>query len=421
MKRAFGYVRISKLDQETTSPQRQRQAIAKLCGERRWELVQTFEDLDLSAYRRGVRRPGFDSMMSRLDEVEAIVFWRIDRLSRSVADFSRLLDTCEAAGVKLVSTDQQIDTTSAMGRAFVQMTSVFAELESGTLSERSRQMHDHLRANGKHAGRTPFGWRTKDGVLVPHGSEQAVLVEAAQRYIAGESLRQVSADLGMYHVNLARMLRSERVLEALPPAVSGPLAQALAERGRTGTKAKRSLLGGIARCGTCGAGMTIVGRRANNWAAYSCRERGHVAIGQRWLEDHVSGEILAAIDTGKLLARLEKRRKRTRPTIASREIEARLELLETDFYDRGMMPRDRYLRRREALIAKLAVARQAEEGAGIDLPRELATNLAARWPEVSLHGRRRIISAVLDRVDVAKANGHGKIDPGRVELVWRAT
>ena len=119
--RAFGYVRISKLDEGTTSPARQRDAIVKLCAERGWSLVETFEGLDLSAYNRRVRRPGFERMMGRLADVEAIVFWRIDRLSRSVADFSRLLETWEDAGVKLVSTDQQIDTTSAMGRAFVQI------------------------------------------------------------------------------------------------------------------------------------------------------------------------------------------------------------------------------------------------------------------------------------------------------------
>jgi hypothetical protein len=358
-------------------------------------------------------------MMDRLEDVGAIVFWRIDRLSRSVADFSRVLERCEAAGVKLVSTDQQIDTSSALGRAFVQMTSVFAELESGTLSERARQMHEHLREKGHHVGRVPFGWRRQGGMLVPFPDEQAALEEAARRYVAGESLRTIAADLGMYHPNLARMLRSDRVLEMLPASVSGPLAQALAERGRTGTRAERSLLGGIARCGVCGAGMTIVGRRPNAWAAYSCRERSHASIAQRWLEERVAGEVLAAIDTGKLLERLEKRRRRTRPTVASRELEARLELLERDFYDRGMMPRDRYLRRREALLTRLEKARAAEDEAGVDLPRALVARLAERWPELTLHEQRQAVSAVVDHVDVAKANGHGPIDSSRVRIVWR--
>ena len=418
--RAFGYVRISKLDEGTTSPARQREAISKLCSERAWTLVEMIEDLDLSAYKRGVKRPGFDRMMGRLGEVEAIVFWRIDRLSRSVADFSRILEACDAAGVKLVSTDQQIDTTSAIGKAFVQISSVFAELESGTLSERSRQMHAHLRAKGKHVGRVPFGWRTQEGFLVREPTEQGVLREMAQRYVAGQSMREVAQEFGFHHPNLARMLKSGRVIDAMPPSLSESLISALGERARTGSRAKRSLLGGIARCSVCVAGMTVVAERTRGdkvWSAYSCRERRHVSISRPWLDEYISAQVLEAIDTGKLIRRLEKKRPGNAPRTS--EIEARLEMLETDFYERGIINRDSYLKRREALLKRLQTARTDEADAGIDLPRELAANLSERWPELSLVGRRRIIAAVMQRVDVARATGRGKIDASRVSLIWR--
>src|SRR5688500_12363229 len=115
--KAFGYVRISKLDKDTTSPQRQREAIKRLCKERSWELVRTFEDLDLSAYNRKVRRPALDAMVGRLGDVDAIVFWRLDRLSRSVVGFAKILEQVDKAGVKLVSTSEPIDTSSPMGAA----------------------------------------------------------------------------------------------------------------------------------------------------------------------------------------------------------------------------------------------------------------------------------------------------------------
>jgi DNA invertase Pin-like site-specific DNA recombinase len=421
--RAFGYVRISKLDADTTSPQRQREAIERLCADRGWELVRVFEDLDLSAYRRDVKRPGFEAMMARLGEIDRIVFWRLDRLARSVATFSRALEACREAAVELVSTDHQIDTGSAMGRAFVQITATFAELESGTLSERARQMHAHLRAKGQPVGRVPFGWRRNGKGLEPVPEQQAVLVEAARRYVAGESLRSIAAGVGIHHPNLAQRLRSDRVIEALPPELGARLVETLAERGRTGTRAKQSLLGGIARCAVCGAGLTIVGQRMGNgdrkaWGAYACREKGHVTISRGWLDDHITAEVVAAIDTGKLVERLAKR-KRTRRTRPVSEIEARLELLERDFYERGMLSRDSFLRRREGLLRRLAEARASEENAGIDLPRELAMNLGAAWPTLSMHGRRRIISAVIARVEVSKASNHGRIDPSRVRLAWR--
>jgi hypothetical protein len=105
--------------------------------------------------------------------------------------------------------------------------------------------------------------------------------------------------------------------------------------------------------------------------------------------------------------------------MASSELEARLELLERDHYERGMVSRESYLRRREGLLKRLKDARDTEVDVGIDLPRELAANLATVWPGLSIHGQRRIVGAVLLRVDVGKAANHGRIDSERVEVIWR--
>jgi DNA invertase Pin-like site-specific DNA recombinase len=421
---AIGYVRISKLDQETTSPQRQRQAIAKLCRERGWELVRTYEDLDLSAFNRKVRRPGFEQMMGRLGECDAIVFWRIDRLSRSVGDFDAILRSCQEAGVKLVSTDHNIDTSTAMGKAFVQISSVFAELESGTLSERSRQMIAHKQGNGEWIGRVPFGFRRNGKGLELDPDRFALLKQAARRYVGGESLRRIAPDLGMTHPSLSKRLKTDRVLNSLPRPLATSLAQAMNERGRTGTRAKRSLLGGLARCGICGEGMTVVaddrGREGRKpFASYSCKERAHASISKPWLDQHVTEAVIAAIDTGKLIKRLERRGRNPSKAMASSEIEARLEILETDFYEKGLIPRDRYLSRREGLLRRLASAREAEQDHGIDLPRELAEHLAERWADFTSNEQRRIIATCMESITVTKATGHGPVDPGRVAIAWR--
>jgi len=59
--RAFGYVRLSRLDQDTTSPARQREIIAELCRQRDWELLDIFEDLDVSGGKES--RRGLDTML----------------------------------------------------------------------------------------------------------------------------------------------------------------------------------------------------------------------------------------------------------------------------------------------------------------------------------------------------------------------
>jgi DNA invertase Pin-like site-specific DNA recombinase len=415
--KAFGYVRLSKMDEGTTSPQGQRKAISKWCRDRGVELVDTFEDLDLSAYSRRVRRPGLERMLSRLGEVDTVVTWRLDRLARSVSGFSKLLETFDEARVKMATTDGQVDMTTAAGRAMVQMTAVFAELEAGTTSERARQMHAYKRERGEWVGRVPFGFRQNGHGLQVEPTEFGVLEDAARRYVAGESLRRVSADVGITHGNLAKRLRSEHVLQHLPSEVAGPLITEMNERGRTGTRAKRSLLGGIARCGVCGDGLTVKGSQGG-WASYGCKP-GHTYISKGWLDEFVAEQVLEAVDTGKLLKAVAKRRKRP-AALQSSEIEARLEMLERDFYEMGQMPRDRYLARREGLLKRLQEAREAEADHGIDLPAELARNLSARWPDLSIEGRRRIIAAVLERIEVTKAEGHGPVDPSRVTLVWRA-
>jgi DNA invertase Pin-like site-specific DNA recombinase len=73
--RAFGYVRLSKYDGESISPTRQRDTIARLAADRGWDLVDVFEDLDVSAFKK-VKRPGLDAMLGRLDETDAVITYR---------------------------------------------------------------------------------------------------------------------------------------------------------------------------------------------------------------------------------------------------------------------------------------------------------------------------------------------------------
>jgi DNA invertase Pin-like site-specific DNA recombinase len=422
--RAFAYIRLSKWDEATTSPQRQREAVERFCKHKGWELLRSFEDIDVSAYN-GKRRPGLEAMLARLGDTDAVVFMRLDRLARSVVEFSKIKQTCQKAGVELVSTDLQIDTSSPMGRAMESIVATFAQLESDTISERTRKMHAYLREQGKwQGGPPPFGWRlSEDGRLVPHLPEQAQIEQAARRYIAGEALHVIARDIGKHHPSLIRMLNSERVQEALPDDLAEQLARALVDRCGRRRDPRSPLLSGIARCGMCGGPLHVVTRKKNrgDWGSYGCRaSRGHVHIAQRWLDNYVSEQVLAAIDTGALVKRLEKRKKRVAGTPASREVEARLEVLTIDHYEKGIIGRDVFLRRREGLLKRLQKAKDAEKDVGIDLPRDLAENLAERWGGLSLRARRGIIAAVLKGVEVQKASGHGPVDPKRVRLHWRA-
>ena len=431
-KTAFGYARLSRDDERSTSIARQRADIERWCTSHDVELIETFDDVGLSAYKRDVRRPGFERLLARLGEADLVITWKLDRLARSVIGLAKLVETFEAAGVGLATIDGAVDTTTAQGRAMVQMASVFGELEAATTSERVKAWHVHLQEKGLHAGQVPYAHeRDEDGRLVIVPEQLAAIEDAARRYVGGESLRAVArtapmpgtASGRMTHPNLAKILRSDRMLEALPQALAGRLVVEMKERGRTGTSATPSLLGGVARCGVCDGTLTIVGSRgrgdARRWAAYSCRTKSHVSVSQPALDRIVSAAVLDVIDSGRLLKRAA-RRKPKPTTMEPAAIEARIEALEVARFEEGTIAHESYLKRRGALMDKLAKAHAiAERDAGPDIPLALAQQLPQTWPHLSVPERRQIVRALVREVRVAKATSHGPVDPDRAEITWR--
>jgi DNA invertase Pin-like site-specific DNA recombinase len=80
---------------------------------------------------------------------------RIDRLARSVGDLQDIVRTLKAAGVSLKATDQPIDTSTAAGKAFLDMLSVFAEFETNLRKERQAEGTASAKAKGVYRGRKP--------------------------------------------------------------------------------------------------------------------------------------------------------------------------------------------------------------------------------------------------------------------------
>jgi DNA invertase Pin-like site-specific DNA recombinase len=415
-----GYVRLSKDREDTTSPQRQREAIKRLCADRGWELMELFEDIDVSAYN-GKARASFVRMMSRLGEFDALVFWKLDRLTRSSVESGQVADACKAAGVNLVATDMDIDTTTAGGKFIYTVLAAAGEMESARIAERAKSMHAYKKERQEWVGRVPFGWRLVGKHLERNEKEQKVLEQAARRIIAGESMNKVGTDLGFQRGVLGHMLNRPQVYEALPADLAGPLAEAmLARRWHRKGPAVLTLLGGVARCSMCGKGLAMGSSRGNRkqgrWYHYRCHEPGHVGIAGPWLNDYVTAQVLDYIDVDKLLA--ARKRKATKTRKAS-EIEARLELLDAQYVD-GKVSKSRFDKMNEALLAQLQVAQESERANGVDLPADLARNLTAAWPTLALETQRRIIQAVTESIVVTKATGHGPITPDRVKIVWRA-
>ena len=101
------------------------------------EKTVVFEDEGFSG--GNINRPAFQKMMSDLERgaFQALVVYRLDRVSRNVSDFSSLIEGLNRRGIVFVSVREQFDTATPMGRAMMYIASVFAQLERETIA---RQM-----------------------------------------------------------------------------------------------------------------------------------------------------------------------------------------------------------------------------------------------------------------------------------------
>jgi DNA invertase Pin-like site-specific DNA recombinase len=422
VRRAVGYVRLSKETEDTTSPQRQRRAIKRLCDERGWQLVHVYEDLDQSAYN-GNHRPDFDAMMARLADVDAIVFWKLDRLSRSSVQAGEIAKACKDADVDLVATDMDLDTSTSGGKFIYTIMAAAGEMESDRISERSRGAMAYKREHDEWVGRPPYGWRVKDKHLVRDPAQQKVIRSAARDFLAGATYTEIAETYGFKAPQIIRsILRSPRVRDELGD-LGLDLAAAIKTRTmRRAPSSSPSLLGGIARCGMCGAGLRRSSTRAGRngtWWAYRCKTAGHVGIAAPFLEEHVRAAVLDAIDLKELTRRMRDRLRRPPKAAEVVAIEARLQNLEDSFGD-GTLSKVAFIRQRDRQFQKLEAARQATVEEQIpELPLELARHLDARWPTMTTAGRRDVIQALVREVVVSKADGNGPIDPARVRIEWR--
>jgi site-specific DNA recombinase len=145
-----------------------------------WRIVRMVKDEGFSG--EGTKRPGLERLMKAVDAgvVDVVIVYRLDRISRSVADFARMWERFEAAGVDFISTVEAYDSTTAMGRAMLMTSMVWAQLERETIGERTRdKMHAQAARGDYLGGSLPFGITLDDQKRrTPHPEYVPVIREA---------------------------------------------------------------------------------------------------------------------------------------------------------------------------------------------------------------------------------------------------
>ena len=139
-----------------------RQYIAMHFGEDAAENVLVYEDEGFSG--GNLERPQFKKMMKDSQKIEfaAIVVYRLDRISRNIGDFAKLIEDLGDRHIDFISIREQFDTSSPMGRAMMYIASVFSQLERETIAERIRDnMHELSKTGRWLGGTTPTGYASE--------------------------------------------------------------------------------------------------------------------------------------------------------------------------------------------------------------------------------------------------------------------
>lgn len=310
-KRAVIYARISRDDNvvdgySDRAHERQIDACAATIKSRGWTLVEAVTE-KRSAYGDDSDRPAWDRVltMMRNQEVDVLVAWKIDRLTRSVRGLLDLIQIAKATEVAIVTSDGELDLTTPTGPAVATILATIAQLEVEVKAQRQVAANLQAAKRGQpfKAGWRPFGYSDSEDKI--REDEAALIRKAAAEVLDGKPLREVAREWrasglatprtikggGWTHQGVKSVLLNPRnagfstykgeivgtgqwnpiltheVYHQLVAFLQSPSRRTNHSSAGPG-RPPQNLLTGIARCGICGD--TVWGRRRAGRPVYTC-------------------------------------------------------------------------------------------------------------------------------------------------------
>jgi site-specific DNA recombinase len=188
------------LDQDFNSLDAQREACAAYVTSQRhegWTLVPgDYDDGGISGGH--MNRPGLLRLLDdiKVDKVDVIVVYKVDRLTRALSDFARIVEILDAAGASFVSITQSFNTTTSMGRLTLNVLLSFAQFEREVTGERIRDKIAASKKKGMWMGGTvPLGYDVVERKLIVNKAEAATVRTIMTRYAALGSVPALTAEL----------------------------------------------------------------------------------------------------------------------------------------------------------------------------------------------------------------------------------
>lgn len=200
------YARIS-LDRDEThlGVDRQIEDCQDEASRRGWTVQQRYVDNSISA-TRSKTRPEYERMLSdvRTGRIQALIVWDVDRLTRTPRELEDIIDLAAAHGLQLANVGGDIDLSTPQGKMMARIKGTVARHETDQQSRRMKRRIEQKALAGEPHGLIPWGYRRvrttlEDGQVgpardVPDPEVAPIIVEAAERFVRGESLRSITLD-----------------------------------------------------------------------------------------------------------------------------------------------------------------------------------------------------------------------------------
>ncbi|WP_179295636.1 recombinase family protein [Bacillus sp. FJAT-45350] len=198
-KTAVGYIRVSTGVQarDGFSLDNQVEEIRNKCKKEEWELLGVFDDKGKSGALLN-ERPGLLEMMKFIKEnnVNYLIIYKFSRLSRNIENLFLITKQLEDTSTHLVSTSDNINTEGPLGKAFMVLTGLFAEMERDNIIEQVKGgMSQKAREGEWNGGTAPLGYDLVDKKLIINGEESKTVKFIYTEYLKGKGYKTIAAQL----------------------------------------------------------------------------------------------------------------------------------------------------------------------------------------------------------------------------------
>jgi site-specific DNA recombinase len=393
------------LEQEFNSLQAQREACEAFINSQRHEgwvcLRAAYDDGGFSGAT--MERPALQQLLADLTagRVDTIVVYKIDRLTRSLTDFAKIVEILDARGASFVSVTQQFNTTTSMGRLTLNVLLSFAQFEREVIGERIRDKIAASKRKGMWMGGVPpLGYRAQDGKLTIVESEAETVRFIFRRYAELGSVRLLKDELEARSIHSKLRTSASGRISGGKPFARGALYLMLQNRIYLGqiVHNHQSYAGGHEPIVDQPLWDAVQAKLAGNAAEHSnCGKTRQPSLLAGMLFDR-DGNRMTPSHAGKkgtryryYVSRSLITKDRTENSAALRIPAAEIEQLVSDRVHKWLLD--------PGSIYKSTAARLADPS--IQHWRvERAAEIGKHWPELSVARKRAVLTAMIERIEV---------------------